>query len=224
MRSASRTRSWRSRLRDLSDHQAVGDVVANRHVREEGVVLEDGVHVSIERRHAGHVASVQQHASFAGLLEAGNHAQGRGLAGARRAEHREELAVCDIEVDAGDRLHVAEALDHAFQPHGRDRPRRIGRWMARRVRGCHGRWQRGHRFDGHKLLEAARHHASPVGPAYSGGVRGLGHSAGASRRCQADSRNGSPARRGNPQPRTAHAAETAKTRLLECRGPATGDD
>ena len=35
---------------DLADHQAVGDVVADRHVREQGVVLEDGVHVAVERR------------------------------------------------------------------------------------------------------------------------------------------------------------------------------
>ena len=82
------------------------------------VVLEDGVHVAVERRHAGHVTAVEQDAPLGGLLEAGDHAQRRGLARAGRAEHREELAVRDVEVDAGDRLHVAEALDHAFQPHG----------------------------------------------------------------------------------------------------------
>ena len=37
-------------LRDLADHQAVGDVVADGHVREQRVVLEDRVDVAIERR------------------------------------------------------------------------------------------------------------------------------------------------------------------------------
>ena len=58
-----------------------------------------------------------------GLLEAGDHAQGRGLARAGRSEHREELAVRDVEVDARDRLHLAIALDEAFEPNG-DRPGR----------------------------------------------------------------------------------------------------
>ena len=38
--------------RHLPDHQAVADVVADRHVREQGVVLEHGVDVAVERRRA----------------------------------------------------------------------------------------------------------------------------------------------------------------------------
>ena len=41
-------------------------------------------------------------------LQPRDHAQGRGLAAARRAEQRDELAVLDDEVDAVDRLHLAE--------------------------------------------------------------------------------------------------------------------
>ena len=37
-------------LGDLADHQPVADVVADGHVREQGVVLEDRVDVAVERR------------------------------------------------------------------------------------------------------------------------------------------------------------------------------
>ena len=38
-------------LGDLADHQPVRDVVADGHVREQRVVLEDRVDVAVERRH-----------------------------------------------------------------------------------------------------------------------------------------------------------------------------
>ena len=47
-------------LRDLADHQAVRDVVADGHVREQRVVLEDRVHVAIERRDRRDVRAVEQ--------------------------------------------------------------------------------------------------------------------------------------------------------------------
>src|SRR5439155_25786198 len=60
----------------------------------------------------------QHDTASAGLLEAGDRAQGRGLAAAGRAEQREELAASDAEADAVDRRHLAVAdlevghLDH----------------------------------------------------------------------------------------------------------------
>ena len=53
------------------------------------------------------------------LLEAGDHAQRRRLARARRAEQREELAVRDVQVDVVDRDDVAVGLARAFdaRPH-----------------------------------------------------------------------------------------------------------
>ena len=92
--------------------------------------------------------------------------------------------------------------------------------VARGVGGCHGRGQRGHRFDGHLLLEAARHRASPVGPAAreaSEDWRTLPVRRGG---CQADSRNAPPRERDNPQDRPATTAETAK--LAAARSPANG--
>ena len=59
-------------------------------------------------------------------LEPGDHPEGRRLARARRAEHREELAVVDVEIDAGDGGDdVAAALaSTAWRRAGRPRRRR----------------------------------------------------------------------------------------------------
>ena len=105
--------------------QRVLDVARHRQVREQRVVLEHGVHVALERREAGDVVAVEQHPSGGRQLEARDHAQGRRLAGARRAEHREELAVADLEVDAVDRRDVTEPLLEALEPNGRSRVRRV---------------------------------------------------------------------------------------------------
>ena len=57
----------------------------------------------------------EQDAARGRLLEAGDHAQRRRLAAARRAEQREELALADPQVEIVDDGHVAEALGHAVE-------------------------------------------------------------------------------------------------------------
>ena len=69
--------------------------------------------------------AVEQDPAGGRQLEAGDHPQRRRLARARRAEHREELAVADVEVDAVDGDDVAEALRRRL---------RGGRRQARRPR------------------------------------------------------------------------------------------
>ena len=95
-------------LADALDHQAVGDVVEHVEMREQRIVLEDGVDVAPVGRDA--VGALAENLDMAGgrLLEAGDQAQARRLAGARRAEHGEELARPDVEVDRVDGLHRAE--------------------------------------------------------------------------------------------------------------------
>src|SRR5262249_17754702 len=100
---------------DALDAQPVGDVVADAHVREEGVVLEDRVHLTVVWRQARDVLAAQLDAAFVGLLEAGDHPQRRGLARARRAEQCEELAPLHLEGERGDRDHLAVALAYADQ-------------------------------------------------------------------------------------------------------------
>src|SRR5437773_441435 len=60
--------------------QAVFHVLAHRHVREERVVLEDGVHVALVRSEAGDVVPVQQDPTPGRLFESGDHPQARRLA------------------------------------------------------------------------------------------------------------------------------------------------
>ena len=117
-------------LRHPANAQPVRDVLRDAHVRKERIVLEDGVDVAVERGKAGDVPALQQNGSDARELEARDHPQHRGLAGARRSEHREELAFRDVEVDARHRGHVPELLGHSAQRDrgaGGHRVRRVGR-------------------------------------------------------------------------------------------------
>ena len=56
----------RARRSDAFDPQPVGDVLADGHVREERVVLEDGVHVPRVRRLRGHVRAFKQDPALVG--------------------------------------------------------------------------------------------------------------------------------------------------------------
>ena len=90
--------------------QAEGDVLLHGQVGEEGVVLEHGVDVALVRWRLRHVDAVEQDLALGRFLEAGDHAQRRRLATARRAQQREELAWGDVQVDACDGHEVAETL------------------------------------------------------------------------------------------------------------------
>ena len=63
---------------------------------EEGVILEDGVDITLIRRQVGHVLAVQQNLARGGLVEPGDHAQTGGLAAAGGTEHGEELTILNI--------------------------------------------------------------------------------------------------------------------------------
>jgi len=112
------------RARDAPHLQPERDVVVDRHVREEGVLLEDHVHRAAVGRGRRHVASLEDDPPDVGCLEARDHPQGRRLAAPARAEQREELALADLERDVVDRCDAAEFLAHAGE---RDRDRSHGR-------------------------------------------------------------------------------------------------
>ena len=110
MASASLALASRSALRNALDHEAVGDVLADRHMRKERVVLEHRVDVALVGRHAFGGLAEDLDVALVGLLEAGDQAQAGGLARARRPEHGEELAFGDVErdaIDGADRAEVA---------------------------------------------------------------------------------------------------------------------
>jgi len=93
----------RFRLRHLAHAQCEADVLGDGHVRVERVVLEDHRDVAVLRRKVGDVAVADEDLALVDLLEAGQHAQGGGLPTPRRADEDHELAVVDLQVDAGHR-------------------------------------------------------------------------------------------------------------------------
>src|SRR5205807_1312017 len=123
--------------------QAERDVLEDREVREEGVRLEDGVHVAAVRRLTRHVALAEVDRPVARLLEAADHAQRRRLAAARGAEKGEEAALLDLEREVVHGDDVVEPLRHALEADVDD------------LRGGRrGLGRRGLRLDGHQRMRS----------------------------------------------------------------------
>src|SRR5207237_4574730 len=81
-----------ARTVDTAHAKAEGDVVGDRHVREEREILEDHAVVAPVWRHVGYPSAADQDVAAVRPLETGNDAQSRGLAAAARAKQREEGA------------------------------------------------------------------------------------------------------------------------------------
>src|SRR5581483_4392516 len=115
----------RERLGDLPPGLLLGhvlvaepepDVLLDREVREQRVVLEHRVHVSLVRRDLGHVDAVEQDLSLVGPLEPGDEPERGGLAASGGREGREELPRRHLQVDPGDGRYVGEPLHEIDQP------------------------------------------------------------------------------------------------------------
>ncbi len=89
-------------LADAGDLESEAHVLGDGHVRVQRVVLEYHRDVAVLRRDVGHVAVADEDAAGVDLFEAGEHAQGRGLAATGRTDEDEELAVTDLEVQLVD--------------------------------------------------------------------------------------------------------------------------
>ncbi len=103
---------------DTLDPQAVGDVLADRHMRKQRIVLEHGVDVALVGRHAFGGLAENLDMALVRLLEAGDEAQAGGLARARGPEHGEELTFGDVERDAVDGADRAEPAADVHEPDG----------------------------------------------------------------------------------------------------------
>ena len=103
---------------DAAHHRAVGDVLAHGEVGKERIVLEDGIDVALVGRLGRDIRAVEENPAGRGQLEPRHQAQAGRLAGTRRAEEGEELAVGDREIDARDRLDFAEPLGDALELDG----------------------------------------------------------------------------------------------------------
>src|SRR5205823_3522521 len=97
-------------LRSAARGQAERDVVADRHVRPQRVVLEAHHRVPLLGAEGRHVATVQDDASGRRLEETRNQPEQRALAAAARPEQEEELTGGDGERDIVDGGGVAETL------------------------------------------------------------------------------------------------------------------
>ena len=101
-----------ARLKSLAS-RAEGDVLDRGHVREEGVLLKDGVDRAKVRRNADHRAAVDADFARGRLDEPGNASQQRGFAAAAGAQKGDELAPPDLERHPGESPHGAISLDEA---------------------------------------------------------------------------------------------------------------
>jgi hypothetical protein len=101
------------------------DVVVDRHMRVKRVALENHRNLAVARRHV--VDNLVRDADFTvvRLLQPGDHAQQRGLAGAGWSDQHHELAFLNREADVFDHAHIAEILldipkldnRHTLTPH-----------------------------------------------------------------------------------------------------------
>src|SRR5262249_45230538 len=89
---------------------AVADIGGDRKVREQRVGLEHDAEVARRRRQARDVAALLPDAAGGLHLQAGDVAQQRGLAAARRPEEADEFAGLDVEGNVVERGECAEAL------------------------------------------------------------------------------------------------------------------
>ncbi len=87
-------------------------------MREQRIVLEHGVDVAPIGRHALGALAEDRDRARGRLLETGDQAQAGGLAGTGRAEHGEELARHDVEIDRVDGAHAAEMARDFLEGNG----------------------------------------------------------------------------------------------------------
>ncbi len=99
--------------------QAESDVSGDGEMRKQRVALEHHVDGTAVRRDRREVLAGEQHLPVVGRLEAGEHAQQRGLAAAGGAEQGEELAGIDVEAEPVHRGDAGKALRDGGEPHQR---------------------------------------------------------------------------------------------------------
>ena len=86
----------------LAHAQRELDVVGDRHVPEQRVVLEDEPDLALAHVHVRHVAAMQRDAPVVDFSEPCDRAQQGALAAAARAEQHQELALVDVQRDVVD--------------------------------------------------------------------------------------------------------------------------
>ncbi len=104
--------------RNLLHSQAEADVLPDRHVREEGVVLEHGVDVASIGRVVGDALAVDEDLAAGHRNEPTDDVQRRGLAAARGSQQAEELAALDAQRNVIQGAHRPVELGHVAHFNG----------------------------------------------------------------------------------------------------------
>ena len=87
---------------DPADAQRELDVLGDRHLAEQRIVLENHADPPPLRREQGHVASVKEHAPVVDFRKPRDHPQDRALAAPARPQKHEELPVGHLDRDMVD--------------------------------------------------------------------------------------------------------------------------
>ena len=90
-------------------------VLQHRHVRKEGIILENHVYIAPVGRQARNVLALQDHPSGIGELEPAQDSQRCGLPAAGRSEQGDEFSRSNLEVHPLERDSVAESLGNSLE-------------------------------------------------------------------------------------------------------------
>ena len=110
-------------LRHLPVAQPESEIVVDRHVLVEGVILEHHRDVAVPGRQLVDHPVADRDGPGRDLLESRDHPQRGRLAAARRADQDHELLVRDLQIDIAHRDHRAVGLADAGQGHLRHQTR-----------------------------------------------------------------------------------------------------
>ena len=95
--------------------QREGDVLQDRQVGKQGVVLKNDTEPPPVRRHPGHGLAVEVDLAPGRVFEAGDQQEHRALARAAGSEQGDELPFLDVEAHVVDRRDAAEPLGHGLE-------------------------------------------------------------------------------------------------------------
>ncbi|MNZ90747.1 hypothetical protein D3C78_1097180 [compost metagenome] len=105
-------------LGDAFNHQPVSDVFQHRHVWEQRVILEYGIHVALIRRQIGGLLPVNTNRAGSKLFETGDQPQAGGFPRAGRPEHGEKFPVLYLDRNTVHGANLAEAPRNIDKLHG----------------------------------------------------------------------------------------------------------
>ena len=106
------------RLADFAVFQTKGNIVENRFMGEQGIVLKHKTQIALVDRQAVDPLTPDQQIALGDIGQTGNHAQCRGFATARRTQKRDETVVWYGQVNAFDGSKFAVAFDDILQFNG----------------------------------------------------------------------------------------------------------